>query len=297
MDSEQIKYLLQLAKDLNFTKASNHLFVSQSTVSKKIMSLENELGFDLFIRNQRNVKLTENGKQLVKFFEKYKQEYLEQLQIAKYRINQEKKIIRIGVIEGYNLMKYFSHFHSECSFLDYQIDFERIDALIEHLNQGEYDLIIGQYKGIQQEIKNEELDNIICEHLCEVQRIIYFSRKNPLYNKQDISLKNFINQPFYIGKSLVAFQNAQEICAKEKINPKLIPIKHQATIEYEVSKGNGFALGDECSKIMKDQDFTYFKIPHYQQIGCAFRNDIDHKKKVYIDEIINVFKKINSILE
>lgn len=291
MDSEQIKYLLQLAKDLNFTKASYHLFVSQSTVSKKIMALERELGFDLFVRNQRNVYLTENGKQLVSFFEKYKQEFLEQLQIAKYRVNQAKKIIRIGVIEGYNLMRYFSYFNTECSFLDYQIDFERIDALIENLNQGEYDLIIGQYKGIQQEIKNEELDNIICEHLCEVQRIIYFSKKNPLYNKQGLSLKDFENQPFYIGKSFVAFQNAQEICAKEHIRLKLMPTKHHATIEYELSKGNGFALGDECSKIMKDQDFAFFKINHYQQIGCAFRSDIDSNKKIYIDEIIKVFKK------
>lgn len=50
-----------LARLLNYIKAAEVLNVTQPALSKMIRTLEKELGFDLFIRNTRSVKLTEAG--------------------------------------------------------------------------------------------------------------------------------------------------------------------------------------------------------------------------------------------
>lgn len=62
MTLEQIKYFLVLAEELHFWNASEQLFISQSSLSRQIKSLEDQLGYPLFIRDKRNVVLTDAGK-------------------------------------------------------------------------------------------------------------------------------------------------------------------------------------------------------------------------------------------
>ncbi len=61
MTTQQIHYFLEVAKQLSFTKAAQCLFVSQSTLSKQIASMENELGMQLFLRYRHSVSLTPAG--------------------------------------------------------------------------------------------------------------------------------------------------------------------------------------------------------------------------------------------
>ena len=61
MDIQQLKYFLALAKELHFWKTAEKMNITQSALSRHIMSLENEMGLQLFFRNKRNVKLTPAG--------------------------------------------------------------------------------------------------------------------------------------------------------------------------------------------------------------------------------------------
>ncbi|MGO3813158.1 LysR family transcriptional regulator, partial [Mesonia sp.] len=62
MTIQQIKYFLILAKELHFWKTAEKVFISQSSLSRQIQSLEDEMGVQLFERDKRNVKLTDTGK-------------------------------------------------------------------------------------------------------------------------------------------------------------------------------------------------------------------------------------------
>ncbi|MEK7723478.1 MAG: LysR substrate-binding domain-containing protein [Acidobacteriota bacterium] len=70
MDLQQLKYFLELADELHFWKTSEKVFITQSALSRQIKSLENELGFQLFERDKRNVKLTAAGEFLKTEFTK-----------------------------------------------------------------------------------------------------------------------------------------------------------------------------------------------------------------------------------
>ncbi|KUO75614.1 MAG: hypothetical protein APF77_04250 [Clostridia bacterium BRH_c25] len=59
---ETLQYFQYTAKYKNITKAAKHFYISQSTLSRHIIALENELGVKLFERNNKNIELTEAGK-------------------------------------------------------------------------------------------------------------------------------------------------------------------------------------------------------------------------------------------
>lgn len=61
MTIQQIRYFLVLAEELHFWNTSEKVFISQSSLSRQIKALEEELGFPLFERDKRNVKLTAPG--------------------------------------------------------------------------------------------------------------------------------------------------------------------------------------------------------------------------------------------
>ncbi|MFC5449610.1 LysR family transcriptional regulator [Paenibacillus aestuarii] len=61
MDLRQLTYLLEIAKQQNFTKAAENLHLTQPTLSKMVKGLEAELGVTLFDRSGKYVKLTDTG--------------------------------------------------------------------------------------------------------------------------------------------------------------------------------------------------------------------------------------------
>lgn len=66
MDLSRCKELVTLADKLNFSKAAEELFVTQSTLSKHVASAEKEIGFRIFARNTARVELTESGEAFIK---------------------------------------------------------------------------------------------------------------------------------------------------------------------------------------------------------------------------------------
>lgn len=67
MDIYQLKYFISAASIGNFTLAALENNISQSSFSKQIMNLENELGTQLFTRKKRMIELTPAGEQFQEY--------------------------------------------------------------------------------------------------------------------------------------------------------------------------------------------------------------------------------------
>ena len=59
MDLRVINYFLTVAQEGNITRAAEILHITQPTLSRQIMELEEELGATLIIRGKRHITLTE----------------------------------------------------------------------------------------------------------------------------------------------------------------------------------------------------------------------------------------------
>ena len=64
--TRQLRYFMELAKCLNFTKAAMNLYIAQPALSQQVADLEKQLAVTLFIRNSRSVSLTPAGQILLK---------------------------------------------------------------------------------------------------------------------------------------------------------------------------------------------------------------------------------------
>ncbi len=61
MEIRVLKYFLAVAREQSISGAAEVLHLSQPTLSRQLMDMENELGKQLFIRGNRRISLTEEG--------------------------------------------------------------------------------------------------------------------------------------------------------------------------------------------------------------------------------------------
>lgn len=61
MEIRVLKYFVAVAREKNITNAAMSLHITQSTLSRQLKELEEELGKQLFIRGNKNITLTEDG--------------------------------------------------------------------------------------------------------------------------------------------------------------------------------------------------------------------------------------------
>ena len=76
LDLEQLKYVMAIVKHQHLTNASYEVSISQSSLSKYLKKVEEELdGVQLFDRTTRNVKLTDAGQEFAKYASRIIAEY------------------------------------------------------------------------------------------------------------------------------------------------------------------------------------------------------------------------------
>ena len=61
MEIRVLNYFLLVAREENITRAASLLHLTQPTLSRQLMQLEEELGVKLFHRSKHHIILTEDG--------------------------------------------------------------------------------------------------------------------------------------------------------------------------------------------------------------------------------------------
>ena len=61
MELRVLRYFLTVAREENITRAAALLHVTQPTLSRQLMQLEDELGVKLFHRSRYRIVLTDDG--------------------------------------------------------------------------------------------------------------------------------------------------------------------------------------------------------------------------------------------
>lgn len=74
MTTKQIDYCIELAHTESFSRGAENMFVSQPTFSYQIKLLEEEVGFEIFVRNGKGATLTPAGEQFVSFLTNMREE-------------------------------------------------------------------------------------------------------------------------------------------------------------------------------------------------------------------------------
>ncbi len=145
MEIDYIREFVTLAKCGNYLAASEELYISQSSLSKHIITLEKELGFPLFDRTTRKVTLSRYGK----LFLPYAQDMVDTEAAFRNKITAmtaaEEGSIQLGVLPSflsYQLEKVIMDF--KCRFPQYSVSLteDTSEMLLLHLKEGTCNLAV-----------------------------------------------------------------------------------------------------------------------------------------------------------
>lgn len=218
MNIESLKYFLIIEKYNSFSLAAEELCISQSSLSKHIKKLENELNCKLFDRSNRSLKLTDSGISLKKYAINIVSNYDELiLDINKYSKTPPKLSIGyIPVINQYNIANYIGKFKNIHNNLELKlIEGEHLEILNLLLNN-KIDFAI---------IRNTSLnlDDLSVSELAKDELVIITSKNHPIANKKYISLKNLYKENFIsLGENSGVYNLFLEECKKYNFEPNIV---------------------------------------------------------------------------
>ncbi len=107
MTDEQLKLLFLVAEKGSFSKAEETGYVSKQAILKQINKLEEELGFSLFERGKKGVRLTEAGTQFVSGMKKLQGQKEKLIKACRSVVDDQ--CIRIGNVEHQVLLDRVTH--------------------------------------------------------------------------------------------------------------------------------------------------------------------------------------------
>ncbi len=204
MELRQIYYALEVAKEKNFSKAANNLFITQSNISQQINSLEQELDTKLFVRDQHGVKLTEDGKKFCINAQKIVDE-IDNLMISfNKNTNIDKEIIKIAVFPFANKVGITSvitdFFNINANLLMSIKVVDNYDAYYG-LESGELDFAIVK---IRPEEKSSKYEYVF---LSEEKLCLLVNKDNRLANKKTIKAEELSELPLLMADSSSSIYN------------------------------------------------------------------------------------------
>ena len=100
----QIQYFLKTAECMSFSQAAQQLYVTQPSVSRQIKQLEQELGYPLFVRTQKNaIRLTPAGIVFQDAFSQMQTIYHRAVETAQSLSSHSPLQLKIGIGSGWDM--------------------------------------------------------------------------------------------------------------------------------------------------------------------------------------------------
>jgi LysR family transcriptional regulator, transcription activator of glutamate synthase operon len=216
MELKQVEYFLTIVDTGSFSTAADELYISQSSLSKQIMSLEKELGFQLFDRSKRKIALTPAGEALLAFARNLNEVYQSMLkEIAPYKTAPALSIVAIPVIAQYGITSYIARFKKTYPDLLLRLEEREAIEILPALSNNQYDLAF---------LRDNYLDEAQYDSIKVVQDqfLVAFSRQHRFANRKSISLRELSNENFVLfDKGTTVHELAVQACRAAGFEPRI----------------------------------------------------------------------------
>jgi DNA-binding transcriptional LysR family regulator len=193
MEFRQIRYFVEVAKHLHFTRAAGSLRVAQPAVSQQIRRLERELGVELFERTSGGVRLTEAGST----FLTRAQRVLGEVSLAEKELRELAGAMRGRVVLGtfqyladLDLPALLTQFHAEHPDIEVVVREQMADQLLLMLCNGELDLVIAYLD------EARTTPGLSTEPLYSEELVAVTSHSHPLSARRGVSFGELRGEPF-----------------------------------------------------------------------------------------------------
>lgn len=294
MELRQLKYFVRTAQTLNFSEAARSLYVSQSTLSQQIKSLENELGTVLFQRDSHSASLTQSGSALLPLAI----QTIQDAEACRAQMDDLKEMLtgelNIGVTYSFSsiLTETVKNFVREYPGVKLNIFYRNMGELMEALRHREVDLVLAFKPG-------QTYDEIESSDLFSDKLSVIMRRDHPLSGRKSISLEELKHYRLAIpAKGLQARNALEEYICIERSDLNICLEINEANILLDIVQDNNLLtmLSEAC---IRGRDFLKavpLDLPYNRMQGCVHTlKRVFHKRSAYT--FVKMLRDANSIQE
>lgn len=199
MEIKQLEYFVAASEKGSFNKAAECLYTSQPNVSKVILSLEKELGRELFVRNSKGIQLTSFGEMI----KEYAQNILKNAQLihSTVSVNPGAKL-KISAFPSNLIAEILVSFYEETK-ETYTIEHLQgtAEEITDNVKSGISEMGIvfiaqNQLTAFQHILAHKKLEfhPLATRELC-----LYVGKNNPLYERSEVRFSELSNLRFISG--------------------------------------------------------------------------------------------------
>lgn len=239
MDIKHLQYFIEVTNFNSFSKAADHLFITQPTISKMIKNLETELGVELFDRSRKKIVLTDAGRILLEQAKLVDQAFHNLETELDNLLALKKGHIRIGlppVFDAHFFLKITGDFHKLYPFITFQFLEDGSKKIEEDVENNDLDIGV-----IVLPTKNEVFDHF---SFMEEDLMLVLPRSHRLANKTEIHLSELAAESFILfNKDFVLNDRIVSSCNLAGFHPHVISESSQwSFIEEMVASELGISL-------------------------------------------------------
>jgi DNA-binding transcriptional LysR family regulator len=249
MDSElelrHLRYFTAVAEELHFGRAAQRLHLAQPPLSQQIRRLESIVGYPLFTRTSRSVKLTGAGEVFLERARRTLRNVQEDLEEARSMARGEAGFLRVGFIGSSmltSLPAMLGEYRRQYPGVQLQLHEAHTSHVMQCVASGEWDIGIlrdgGPHAGL-------EVTTLFTEPFVAV-----VPANHPLAARRNISAAALRDEPFVLFAPLAgtrAYEKTVSFCEQHGFRPRVVQEAPQwLTLLRLVGAGLGVTIAPAC---------------------------------------------------
>jgi DNA-binding transcriptional LysR family regulator len=253
MELLQLQYFLAVARLEHVTEAAKSLHVTQSSLSKTIQRLEEDLGVPLFNRTGRRLRLNEFGSRFLRRAERALFELDQGKQELRDLSGPEQGTIELAVTNASTLPPILRMFRNKHPLIQFHVQMLTTQEMVTLLQRGEVDFCLSS--------PPMEGDDIKCDVMFADPILVAVPKGHRLAGRSSVSLTE-LRDEFFVGvkRGYLTRDLADSVCGEAGFAPRYVYEGNEPTrLTALVEAGIGIAFIPSTAKNSREQI-------HYLQI-------------------------------
>ncbi len=298
MTLQQLQYVIYIANSGSLSKAATLAYISQPSLSQSLKELENEIGFEIFTRNNRGITITSKGEE----FLSYARQVIEQYQLIEDKfINKpvSKKKFSVSCQHYSFAVDAFIKTVKQFGLESYEVSIKETKTYtviydVTHMKSEIGIIYLNHFnKAILTKLFSDNKLSFTPLFTCDI--YAYMSKDNPLANNPKVTLEQLQKYPCLSFEQGLhnSFYFSEEVLPTLEYN-QMIKASDRATMLNLMKGLHGYTL---CSGIISEDlngsDYKAVEVDsdEVMEIGYIHKVDVplsDIAKK-YIHEVNNIY--------
>ncbi|GKS12788.1 LysR family transcriptional regulator [Paenibacillus chitinolyticus] len=232
MELLQLQYFLAVARLEHMTEAARSLHVTQSSLSKTIQRLEEDLGVPLFDRTGRRLRLNEFGSRFLRRAERALFELKQGKQEMRDLSGLEHSTLELAVTTASTLPNILRAFRKKMPDIQFHVQMLATQEMVTLLHRGEVDFCLSSPP-----IEGEEIE---CQIVCIDPILVAVPKEHRLAERTSVSLTELRDEWFVgVKRGYGTRDLVDSVCNSVGFAPKYVyegdePARLSALVEAEI---------------------------------------------------------------